>query len=155
LTLRQGEQILAIPSTTSGNRSKSFVAKTTGDVVKATQLSFRSAATRHNPFMPISVLVVERDALTRETITYMLDTMKYAAVAVDSGGLALQVLDSVGIDVAVIRLWLGDPDGSALAGELKARQQSIKVIVVSGRKVPAKLTPFVDAFVQNHSRSRL
>jgi len=98
--------------------------------------------------MTSTILVVEHNAPTRETITHMLSTMKYAAVGVDNAEQAFRVLESVVIDVAVISLKLDDPDGADLAGELKARQQDIKVVVVSGCEAPERLAPFVNAFVQ-------
>lgn len=98
--------------------------------------------------MTVTVLVVEHDALTRETITCMLGTMKYATVGVESAEQAFRVLESVMIDVAVVGLKLGDPDGADLAGKLKARQQGIKAVVVSGRHAPERSGPLVDAFLQ-------
>ena len=80
----------------------------------------------------------------------MLDTMKYAVVDVESAELAFQVLDSVVIDVAVASLRLCDPDGSDLAGELKARQQGCcgewrhSIFPVSGKSAAA--TPGIRDF---------
>lgn len=98
--------------------------------------------------MPVSVLVVEKDAMTRDTIAYMLDTLGYIAVPVEDEELASRVLESVFVDVMIISLRLGDPDGTGIASEAKRLQRHLNVIVVSGRNPPESLLPSIDAFVQ-------
>jgi DNA-binding response OmpR family regulator len=98
--------------------------------------------------MPISVLVVEKDPLTRETLVYMLEAMKYTVVAVESARMAYQILDSVYFDALVVSLNVSDPDGVGIAMDAKAYQRRIKIIVVSGRYRPDSLHARVDGYVE-------
>lgn len=98
--------------------------------------------------MTTSVLVVEKDPLTRETITYMLEAMKYTAVGVEDGKAAMDVLDAVHFHVMIVSLAIDDPDGVTIAESAKANQSGIKVIVVSGKRAPDHLNFCVDEFVQ-------
>lgn len=98
--------------------------------------------------MITSVLVVDQDPLTRDTIKLMLEAMNYACVSVADSAQAFQVLDEVAVDIAVMTLERGDRDGTQMTGDLKARQQDIKVILVSGSEAPEKRSPFVDAFIR-------
>ena len=98
--------------------------------------------------MPVSVLVVEYDAVTRETIVSMLEAMKYTVIGVETAKMAYDVLDAVRFDVLIVSLALGDPDGVNIATDAKAYQRPLKVIVVSGRQQPDTLSHIVDAFVQ-------
>lgn len=99
------------------------------------------------PPRPLAVLVVESDALTRVTIVYMLEALQYKVHAVDSVAAAHGLLASVRFDVAVLSLGRSDPDGEPLAAEIKALQGHLRLIVLSGRSVPGKTTPSIDAFV--------
>lgn len=112
----------------------------------ALELGFQSASASFR--MPLSVLVVENDPLTRQTIVHMLDSLQYNVHGVDSAALASGFLKSVAFDVMVLSLTFMDPDGDALAMSAKAVQPHLKVIVVSGRYAPEVLKPHVDAFVQ-------
>ncbi|WP_036169180.1 response regulator [Massilia sp. 9096] len=98
--------------------------------------------------MPISVLVVEKDPLTRETLVYMLETLKYVTVAVGSARMVYDILDSVHFDALLVSLDLSDPDGVGIAMDAKAYQRSIKVVVVSGRYRPDSLHSLVDGYVE-------
>lgn len=97
--------------------------------------------------MPITVLVVEEDALTRETLVYMLEALKYNAFAISNAESAVGALHAVFYDVLLISLTPEDQDGAVLAQQAKQLQPHIKAIVVSGRQ-PDALKPSVDAFVQ-------
>lgn len=97
--------------------------------------------------MTIAVLVIEKDDLTRETILYMLEAMKYRAVGVQATQNALGALHGVHFDVVMCSLSHDDPEGSLIAYEAKALQEHLKVIVISGRGREKDFAPLVDAFV--------
>ncbi|WP_208281745.1 hypothetical protein [Massilia oculi] len=97
--------------------------------------------------MTIAVLVIEKDALTRETILYMLEALNYRAVGVEGTENALGALHGVHFDVLMCSLSHDDPEGRIVAYEAKALQEHLKVIVISGRGREKDFAPLVDAFV--------
>ena len=95
-----------------------------------------------------AVLLIESDDLTRESIAYMLEVLKYRVTAVDTTEAALGALGGVFFDALIISLEKNDLDGSVIAMEAKKVQKQLKVVVVSGREPPEILRPFTDAFVR-------
>lgn len=98
--------------------------------------------------MPLSVLVIEDDDLTRLSIVYMLDALKYHVVDAKTIDAALAMLAGVWFDVIVVSLARDDPDGALFAQEAKLLQPLIKVVVVSGVREQATLSGLIDGFVQ-------
>jgi DNA-binding response OmpR family regulator len=98
--------------------------------------------------MPLSVLVIEDDDLTRLSIVYMLDALKYHVVDAKNVDSALTILAGVQFDIVVVSLARNDPDGALFAQEAKLLQPLIKIVVVSGRREQATLNGLIDGFVQ-------
>lgn len=98
--------------------------------------------------MSISVLVVEKDPLMRETLVCMLEAMKCTAVPVESTRMAYEVLGAVIFDVLVVGVSRSDPDGVGIAMDAKSYQRNIKVLVVSGHYRPDCLRSLVDIYLQ-------
>jgi DNA-binding NtrC family response regulator len=98
--------------------------------------------------MSISVLVVEKDPLMRETLVCMLEAMKCTAVPVESTRMAYEVLGAVIFDVLVVGVSRSDPDGVGIAMDAKGYQRNIKLVVVSGHYRPECLRSRVDSYLQ-------
>lgn len=98
--------------------------------------------------MPACILVVEKDALTRDTIVHMLESLNYTTIPTANVKLAYDILDAVRCNIVIASLELGDPDGVNIAMDAKAYQGKIKVIVVSGHYPPESLNGLIDAYVQ-------
>jgi len=109
---------------------------------------------KHDPFpRPLAsilrtVLVVENDDLTRETMVYMLEAMGYVTVSASTEERAFDLLQKVQVHVMLISLTLGDPSGEDLSAKAKILQSHLKVIVVSGYAPPSVLTKSIDGYVQ-------
>jgi DNA-binding response OmpR family regulator len=95
-----------------------------------------------------SVLVVESDPLTRLTLVYMLDALKYRVIDAKDHDIALNMLRGVWFDVMIVSLASNDPDGQSIAWEAKALQSHLKVVVASGISRARTLDSTVDAFLQ-------
>jgi DNA-binding response OmpR family regulator len=98
--------------------------------------------------MPVSVLVIEKDALTRETITHMLDSMKYTVIPIENANRAYNILGSIVCDVIIVSLAVDDPSGVNIAMDAKAYQRATKVIVASEHRPTGNLNNLVNAYVQ-------
>jgi len=97
--------------------------------------------------MPRSVLVVEKDDLTRLTIVYMLNAIGHRAAEAKTAEVALGALTGVWFNTIIVSPTTDDPDGRRVAWEAKALQPHIKVILVSGAGGQHDLAPYVDVFV--------
>lgn len=96
----------------------------------------------------LAVLVVEQDAMTRDTIIDMVEAVGHVAVGANSPETAFRLLGKAGFDVMIVSLRESDRDGAQVAAAAKSIFPKVQVMVVSGRAIGQTLSPDVDAFVQ-------
>jgi CheY-like chemotaxis protein len=106
-----------------------------------------------------SVLIVEDDAMQRDTICALISQPGVRVVAVESGSQALQALHSAPFDCMVFDLNLPDIDGCDLL-EIMAREERLRglpVVIHTAAEVSeeqaARLQPLVRAIVVKDARS--
>lgn len=98
--------------------------------------------------MPVTVLLLAKDLLTREAITYMLEGRNYVVVPVATTKAAYSSFEGIVFDALVVIEALDDPEIAFVAFNAKAYQRAVKVILVDG-SVPTNTTNyFIDRFVQ-------
>ena len=98
--------------------------------------------------MAYSVLIVEKDLLTRQTLAFMAKTLGTIVVPVGDIELAYNILDAVIFDIVLVSLDRGDKDGTAISVDAKTYQPRTKVIVACGQHRPAELSWLVDEYIQ-------
>lgn len=84
------------------------------------------------------VLVIEDDPPVRELLDDVLHDEGYEVVAVHDGSAALQVIDSLKVDLITLDLDLPGLTGSELLSLLQKRRIKIPPVVVVTGKVPVK-----------------
>src|ERR1700738_2152919 len=96
-----------------------------------------------------AILVVEDEVLIRLSLAETLRDAGYSVVEAASADEALTVLtSSTPVDVVLTDVNMpGSLDGIALGRYVRTTRPELKVIVVSGRVVPAAVTEVADAFV--------
>jgi DNA-binding response OmpR family regulator len=98
--------------------------------------------------MPVTVLLLAKDLLTREAITYMLEGRNYVVVPVGTTKTAYSSFDGIVFDALVVIEALDDPETAFVAFDAKAYQRRIKVILVDGTTPTGTTNYFVDHFIQ-------
>lgn len=98
--------------------------------------------------MPTSVLLVSKDRLTLEAITYRLEIGGYVVVPVDSPAMAYSCFDSIIFDTVLVETSLDDPDITFLAYDAKAYQPCTKVILIGKPYSVPSSSFFIDRFIQ-------
>lgn len=98
--------------------------------------------------MPITVLLLAKDLLTREAITYALEKRDYVVVPVGTTKAAYSSFDGILFDAIVAIEAIDDPDIAHVAHDAKAYQRRVKVILVGGHKATGTADFPIDFFVQ-------
>ena len=98
--------------------------------------------------MPVTVLLLAKDLLTREAITYMLEGRNYVVVPVGTTKAAYSSFDGIVFDALVVVEALDGPNIALVASDAKAYQKTVKVILVNGDSPTGTRNYFVDRFVQ-------
>ena len=78
------------------------------------------------------ILVVDDDAIIRESIRLALDLIGVEAILADSGDRALEAFGQASFDGVIVDLMMPGMDGLATIRALRARAPGLPVIVVSG-----------------------
>lgn len=99
-------------------------------------------------FMPVTVLLLAKDLLARETITYMLEARDYVVVSVGTTKNAYSSFDGIVFDALIVIEALDDPDIAFVAFDAKTYQKRLKVILVDGTTPTGTTNYFVDHFIQ-------
>lgn len=79
------------------------------------------------------ILVVEDNKSLNHHLTTLLTEAHHQVHSSDSGQVALHYADSYPIDAAIIELGLPDMDGLQLISQVRAKQTSFPIIVLTGR----------------------
>ena len=99
-------------------------------------------------FMPVTVLLLAKDLLAREAITYMLEARDYVVVSVGTTKNAYSSFDGIVFDALIVIEALDDPDIAFVAFDAKTYQKRLKVILVDGITPTGTKNYFVDHFIQ-------
>jgi CheY-like chemotaxis protein len=78
------------------------------------------------------ILVVDDDALVRETIALALQEAKHATWAAGDGRQALHILDGTPVDLVVSDILMPDLDGIELVRAIRRRHPNLRVLCISG-----------------------
>lgn len=97
--------------------------------------------------MTPSILVIDRDEVSRDAIIRTLRTMKAVVHAVDYVEKAYVVLENILLDAVIASLSTEDPTDIDFVIEAKVRQYHIKLILLSERPLPEQISIHVDAFI--------
>jgi sigma-B regulation protein RsbU (phosphoserine phosphatase) len=85
--------------------------------------------------MKARLLIIDDEAMVRESMEAYLEDSGYSVVAVDSGRAGLEILESQAIDLILCDLRMPNLDGLQVLRCVKQRSDNIPVIVVSGAGV--------------------
>lgn len=85
--------------------------------------------------MKARLLIIDDEAMVRDSMEAYLEDSGYTVVAVDSGSAGLEVLDTQQIDLILCDLRMPSLDGLQVLQKVKQRSENIPVIVVSGAGV--------------------
>ena len=99
-------------------------------------------------FMPVTVLLLAKDLLTREAITYMLEARDYVVVSVGTTKDVYSSFDGIAFDALIVIEALDDPDIAYVAFDAKTYQKRLKVILVDGTTPTGTTNYLVDHFIQ-------
>lgn len=100
--------------------------------------------------MRLSVLVVEYELLTLDTICHMVEAAGHLAFRAATQEMALAILDGIRIDVVVTSLALGHViDGLAFAATIKESRPGVAVLLSSGSDtLRLSSYPQIDGFIR-------
>jgi sigma-B regulation protein RsbU (phosphoserine phosphatase) len=117
--------------------------------------------------MKARLLIIDDEAMVRESMEAYLEDSGYSVVAVDSGRAGLEILESQSIDLILCDLRMPNIDGLQVLQSVKQRSNTIPVIVVSGAGVMDDVVqalrlgasdylvkPIIDMAVLEHSVKR-
>ena len=79
-----------------------------------------------------NVLIVDDDALVRETLQFVLEDSGYAVYATASGADALQILEQKPIDLVLTDIFMPGMNGFELLRQIRERAPDIPVILITG-----------------------
>ena len=100
------------------------------------------------------VMIVDDDALIRETCKEYLEEQGYSVLVAENGRRALQKLKTQDIDAMFLDILMPDKDGIETLREIKKTQPSLRVYVMSGGG-SAKLDFFLDIAMKFGADGRL
>jgi DNA-binding NtrC family response regulator len=98
--------------------------------------------------MSVLVLVLGKDALTREGILYNLEFCGYHAVGFEDGLHALRALSGIKFNVLIISASHTYPSGHELLRQAKKLQPNLRTVLIDKAPPDEAAIPYVDAFVQ-------
>lgn len=98
--------------------------------------------------MSVLVLVLGKDALTREAILYNLNLSGYHAVGFEDSLHAFRALSGIKFNVLIMSSSHTYPSGYELLRQAKKIQPNLRTILVDGAPPTEAAIPYVDGFVQ-------
>ncbi len=78
------------------------------------------------------ILVVDDDEDVRATISHALNTLAYRSVEAENGREAIEKLERIGADFAILDYLLPDMTGAELANELRKIKPELPIIFATG-----------------------
>jgi len=98
--------------------------------------------------MSVLVLVLGKDALTREAILYNLDLSGYHAIGFEDCSSALRALSGIKFNVLIVSASHSFPSAFELLKQARTLQPNIRTILLDGAPPDGAAFPYVDVFVQ-------
>jgi sigma-B regulation protein RsbU (phosphoserine phosphatase) len=95
----------------------------------------KTKVTIWSSLMKARLLIIDDEAMVRESMEAYLEDSGYSVIAVDSGRAGLEILESQAIDLILCDLRMPNLDGLQVLQLVKQRSDNIPVIVVSGAGV--------------------
>ena len=92
-----------------------------------------------------TVLVVDRDSMLRETMCLMLKAIGHTGLPIPTFANALSALDGVAFDVVLVRIGSRESEESVFLMNAKILQPRLKIIMVTGVKLPPPTSMNIDA----------
>ena len=83
------------------------------------------------------ILVVEDDTNARKLMKAVLERAEYSVLTASSGEEALQLLDTNHIDLILLDIMMPGMDGYALTNELRAAGNTVPILMVTAKQLPA------------------
>jgi DNA-binding NtrC family response regulator len=109
---------------------------------KPADLPLPDTMPRLNPEMAVSVLVVDDEAASRESLADVLNEEGFAAETAVDGASALRMIDEAEFDIVITDLRMPEMDGLELLRELKTRRPQTLVLLMTAH---ASVETAVDA----------
>lgn len=78
------------------------------------------------------ILLVDDDPDTRESMSELIDDLKYSTTSCDSGEAALEILPNKQFDLVLTDLQMPGMDGLALLGRIKLNYPDLPVVIITG-----------------------
>jgi PAS domain S-box-containing protein len=85
-----------------------------------------------------SILVIDDDERVREALVGMLSSAGHRTAHAANGREALSRMEGGGFDLVFTDLSMPEMDGWAVAGEIRRRWPSVKIVLITGHAVPAE-----------------
>ena len=82
--------------------------------------------------MAYSVLIVDDEAGIRESLREIFEDEGYEVFTAEAGQEALQMIDSIPVDLVFLDIWLPDRDGMEVLEDIKTKRESLPVVMISG-----------------------
>jgi DNA-binding response OmpR family regulator len=83
------------------------------------------------------ILVVEDDTNARKLMKAVLERAEYSVLTASNAEEALQLLDTNHIDLILLDIMMPGMDGYALTGELRAAGNTLPILMVTAKQLPA------------------
>ena len=83
------------------------------------------------------ILVVEDDTNARKLMKAVLERAEYSVLTASNADEALQLLDTNHIDLILLDIMMPGMDGYALTGELRAAGNTLPILMVTAKQLPA------------------
>jgi two-component system sensor histidine kinase ChiS len=101
----------------------------------------------------MTVLCVENDADSLNTLTFMLEGIGYDVMAATSAGQALDLLSKKNVDGVLLEYNLPDASGSSVRAEMKRIKPDVPVLLLTGVGEQTRfLMRFFDSYLRSESR---
>ncbi len=84
----------------------------------------------------INVLIVDDDKNIRKLMGVVLERAGYKAYTAENGKVALELLDQVKVDIAIVDVTMPEIDGYEFTKTLRETKQGLPVIMVSAKQLP-------------------
>ena len=83
------------------------------------------------------ILVVEDDTNARKLMKAVLQRAEYSVLTAENGEDALQQLDTNHVDLILLDIMMPGMDGYALTNELRAAENTVPILMVTAKQLPA------------------
>ncbi len=82
--------------------------------------------------MAYSVLIVDDEAGIRESLREIFEDEGYEVFTAEAGEEAIQMTDSMPVDLVFLDIWLPDRDGMEVLEDIKTKRERLPVVMISG-----------------------